>query len=130
MVRYASGKRAIAHCEICGFRFPLHHLRYQWDGLLVCKKDYSIKHPQLTPRSPSDAQGLKNPRPITDDDGTVTVLLQDIFPGTFVESDFEPTPDPDPIPDDPDPGVGVDNLILDSGDNLLLNDGESVLVLE
>jgi len=34
-------------CDVCGFRYHASELRKRWDGLMVCDKDYEIKHPQL-----------------------------------------------------------------------------------
>lgn len=33
-------------CHVCGFQFPSGEIRKRWDGLLVCEKDYEMRHPQ------------------------------------------------------------------------------------
>ena len=33
-------------CDLCGFVYMAHQLRYNSDGLLVCSKDYEPEHPQ------------------------------------------------------------------------------------
>lgn len=37
-------------CDVCGFWFASDQLKDRWDGLKVCRKDWEIKHPQLTIR--------------------------------------------------------------------------------
>lgn len=34
-------------CDVCGFWFPSSDLRKRWDNLMVCSKDFEVKHPQL-----------------------------------------------------------------------------------
>ncbi len=34
-------------CDVCGFEFYSGEVRKRWDGLIVCDKDYEVKHPQL-----------------------------------------------------------------------------------
>jgi hypothetical protein len=33
-------------CDVCGFKFKNHQLKKRWDGLMVCKEDYELDHPQ------------------------------------------------------------------------------------
>lgn len=35
-----------AICDICGFRFKASELTKDWQGLMVCKQDYEMRHPQ------------------------------------------------------------------------------------
>lgn len=35
-----------AICDICGFKKKASDLKKQWDGLRVCKDDFSLRHPQ------------------------------------------------------------------------------------
>lgn len=37
-------------CDICGFRFHSADLKKRWDNLMVCEKDWEVKHPQLNIR--------------------------------------------------------------------------------
>lgn len=34
-------------CDVCGFKFHSGDLRKRWDNLMVCQKDWEVKHPQL-----------------------------------------------------------------------------------
>ena len=64
---YASGKKALAICDRCGFRYKLLQLKQEWNGLKVCPNCFETKHPQLeTSNAPVDAQSLYRPRPDTD----------------------------------------------------------------
>lgn len=66
---FASGKKAIACCDKCGFQFLLKTLQYQVvkqkrTGLLVCHDCYDIDHPQLMlgTQPIDDPQALRSPR--------------------------------------------------------------------
>lgn len=48
-----------AICDICGFEFNLSALRKQWDGLMVCRDDWSPRHPQEYVRGVPDDQGVR-----------------------------------------------------------------------
>ena len=68
--RFASGKRAIAECDRCGFRFKLTSLRKEiiktkTYNLLVCPQCWEPDHPQLQlgMYPVDDPQGLRDPRP-------------------------------------------------------------------
>ena len=68
--RFASGPRAIAMCDICGFQFKLKELRTQIVKTKpvndrVCKECWSPDHPQLQlgMYPVDDPQALRNPRP-------------------------------------------------------------------
>ena len=67
--RFASGPRAIAMCDICGFRFKLKELKTQIVKTKpvndrVCKECWSPDHPQLQlgMYPVDDPQALRNPR--------------------------------------------------------------------
>ncbi len=81
-IRYASGARSKAHCDRCGQKYGYLELRPEWNGLRVCPECWEPKHPQLTPRTHTDAEALRHPRPDNDDDGTVTTHLHENFPHT------------------------------------------------
>jgi hypothetical protein len=68
--QFASSQRAIAECDVCGFRYKLRELR----NLIIKGKDTNIKachecwspdHPQLKlgMYPVSDPQAIRNPRP-------------------------------------------------------------------
>jgi hypothetical protein len=67
--RYASGKIAIAICDICGFRYKLRQLselviKTKRVNMLVCPECWSPDHPQLQlgMYPVDDPQALRNPR--------------------------------------------------------------------
>lgn len=35
-----------ALCDSCGRKFKASQLKRRWDGLMVCKEDYELRHPQ------------------------------------------------------------------------------------
>ena len=52
-----------AICDSCGRKFKASTLRKRWDGLLVCKEDFEVKHPQLSLKVHGDKQTVPIPRP-------------------------------------------------------------------
>jgi hypothetical protein len=50
-------------CDSCGRKYKASTMRKRWDGLLVCKEDYEIKHPQLSMKVRGDKQTVPIPRP-------------------------------------------------------------------
>ena len=70
--RFASGKRAISECDICGFRYKLKQLRRlviktKNVNILACPTCWNPDHPQLQlgMYPVDDPQALRNPRPDT-----------------------------------------------------------------
>jgi hypothetical protein len=68
--RFATGKRAIAQCDRCNFRFKLNELRQltiktKNVNILVCRSCWEPDHPQLQlgMYPVDDPQALRNPRP-------------------------------------------------------------------
>ena len=68
--RFASGKRAIAECDRCGFRVKLKELqnlviKTKRVAIKVCRPCYEQDHPQLQlgMYPVSDPQALRDPRP-------------------------------------------------------------------
>jgi len=57
-----------AICDICGFKFKNFQLKKRWDGYMVCKNDYEMRHPMdfyttrndahLLPWTRSDSDGI------------------------------------------------------------------------
>ena len=63
---FASGKKAYGISDRSGFRYRLRDMRKEWNGLLVGKDEFEVKHPQLkSPRVGADPQALRDPRPET-----------------------------------------------------------------
>lgn len=68
--KFASGKKAIAECDRCGFRYKLKELRSliiktKNVNLLVCKNCWEPDQPQLSLGlyPVNDPQAIRNPRP-------------------------------------------------------------------
>ena len=68
--RFASTKRAIAECDICGFQFKLKELRNlivkgRDTNLKACHECYDSDHPQLKLGMfpVDDPQAIRDPRP-------------------------------------------------------------------
>lgn len=34
------------YCDVCGFQYKRSECLKRWDGRLVCKKDFELRHPQ------------------------------------------------------------------------------------
>ena len=66
MPRFASGKKAWGISDRSGFRYRRSEMRREWNGAVVGKDEYELKHPQLTPtRKFADPEAIKDPRPET-----------------------------------------------------------------
>lgn len=50
-------------CDVCGFRYRASETRKQWDGLIVCVHDFSVRNPQDFVRGVADLQRVPDPRP-------------------------------------------------------------------
>lgn len=68
--RFASGKNAIAECDVCGFRYRLHELRSLvkkgvTTSIQACPTCWNPDHPQneLGRYPVDDPQAIRNPRP-------------------------------------------------------------------
>ena len=68
--RYASGKNAIAECDVCGFRYKLRQLKplvikTKNVNILACSECWNPDQPQLSLGlyPVDDPQALRNPRP-------------------------------------------------------------------
>lgn len=53
-------------CDRCGFKFKSSELRKDWQGLMVCSKDYEARHPQdfIKVRSEKAIPDWTRPRPL------------------------------------------------------------------
>lgn len=67
---FASGRKAIAECDRCGFRYKLSQLKeltikFTKVNILVCKDCWEPSHPQLMLGTfpVEDPQAVRNPRP-------------------------------------------------------------------
>jgi len=52
-----------AVCDRCGFEFKASELQKTWDGLMVCKEDFELRHPQDSLRVKPDRQAVPWTRP-------------------------------------------------------------------
>ena len=52
-----------AVCDVCGFNFKNTQLQRRWDGLMVCKDDWEVRHPQELIRPIADLQSPPWTRP-------------------------------------------------------------------
>ena len=84
--QFANGKKAIAECDRCGFRFRLKQLKQlviktKNINMLVCTSCWEQDHPQLQlgMYPVYDPQALRNPRP--DRSYVTSGLLADGYPG-------------------------------------------------
>ena len=60
---FASGKNAYGISDRSGFRYRLKDMRKEWNGALVGKDEFEIKHPQLEPRhKKADPEAIKDAR--------------------------------------------------------------------
>jgi hypothetical protein len=74
---YVKG-RVLAICDRCGFQFPLSELRKEWTGLMVCRKDYDPRPPEMkTPNVRPEGIAKPNSRPDNQDDETPNTTTPD-----------------------------------------------------
>lgn len=55
-----------AICDSCGRKFKASEMRERWDGLMVCKEDFELRHPQDFVRSKGDKITIEWARPPVD----------------------------------------------------------------
>ena len=55
------------HGDVCGFKFKSTDIQKRWDGLMVCKDDWEIDHPQKFLRVREDRQTVPFVRKQNDD---------------------------------------------------------------
>lgn len=78
MSKYASEKKAIGDCDICGMTYPLKELKFltirmKKTNFRACPTCWSVDHPQykLGTFKITDPQALQNPRPANNADRTL-----------------------------------------------------------
>jgi len=52
-----------AICDRCGGVFKASELKKEWDGLMVCKRDWEPRHPQERVKAKKDDQSVPWSRP-------------------------------------------------------------------
>lgn len=50
-------------CDVCGFQFKSHEMRRRWDGAIVCKQDWEMRHPLDFYKTRDDTHKLPFQRP-------------------------------------------------------------------
>lgn len=60
---YAKPGGAWGICDRCGFKYRLSDMKKEWTGLMVCREDYDIRHPQEYIRGHADRPAVRNARP-------------------------------------------------------------------
>jgi hypothetical protein len=50
-------------CDVCGFKFKASDIKERWDGYMVCKEDFELRHPQESIRVLPDQNKLPWTRP-------------------------------------------------------------------
>jgi len=56
-----------AICDSCGRKFKASQLLRRWDGLMVCKQDYEVRHPQDFLRVKQERIAVPWSRPVAPD---------------------------------------------------------------
>jgi hypothetical protein len=72
-----------AICDRCGFKYKASELRKTWDGLMVCDKDFEVRHPQDFVRGVKDDQHVAVSRPEAPDTFTSGATALPIPPFTY-----------------------------------------------
>jgi hypothetical protein len=49
-------------CDCCGFEFKASQLRKRWDGAMVCRADFEMRHPQDSLRARPERNNVKDAR--------------------------------------------------------------------
>ena len=76
----ATGKYAKAISDRSGFEFPYNEMIREWNGSLVHKWEFEIKHPQLELGThAADQEGLMNARPDRVENSVATILKPNPF---------------------------------------------------
>lgn len=57
----------LAICDSCGRKFKASQLKERWDGLMVCKEDFELRHPQDFVKTKNDKISVPWSRPPVDD---------------------------------------------------------------
>jgi len=52
-----------AICDTCGVKFKASQLRKRWDGFMVCKADWNVRHPSDFIKSPPPEKPIAWSRP-------------------------------------------------------------------
>jgi hypothetical protein len=50
-------------CDVCGFKHKMSQLRKRWDGAMVCRADFELRHPQDSLKARPERNNVKDARP-------------------------------------------------------------------
>jgi len=76
----------LAICDVCGFKFHASKLKKRWDGFMVCKDDFELRHSQDFVKGVKDDQSVPWTRSEAADvevDTTGWITPESVPPGTF-----------------------------------------------
>lgn len=78
-----------ALCDSCGRKFKASDLRRRWDGLLVCKEDYEMRHPSdfLRVQKEKISVPFSRPYPLYDEFIPVTYIT-DYCDANYIYNQF------------------------------------------
>lgn len=71
-----------ADCDVCGFTYKASQIRRRWDGLMVCEKDWEMRHPSDFLRVKNDVHKLPFIRERTFKSRMYASVTSDITPVT------------------------------------------------
>lgn len=63
---YISGEFNLI-CDVCSKKIKAHEARHRWDGFVVCKDDYEVRHEQDFVKANTDKISVPFQRPIPPD---------------------------------------------------------------
>lgn len=61
-------------CDVCSKKIKAHESRHRWDGLIVCKDDWEMRHPQDFVKAKTDKITIPFQRPNFNPDYYVCTL--------------------------------------------------------
>ena len=64
-----------AICDSCGQKYKASELMKRWDGLMVCKEDWEVRHPQELIRPIKERNSVPWTRPRPEDDSVPVCTL-------------------------------------------------------
>lgn len=69
-------------CPICGFKKKNYEMKRRWDGLMVCKDDWEMRHPMDFYRAKNDAHKLPYTLPAQENNLTATNTATNVNPSS------------------------------------------------
>jgi len=64
-----------AICDVCGQKYKASLLYKRWDGLMVCREDFEVRHPQELIRPIKERNSVPWTRPRPEDDSVPVCTL-------------------------------------------------------